>query len=211
MGTWVSIIYVPLKSIWWCDRSFSKIKAQCCAVLSRIQLFATPWTVACQALLSTGSLQARITAATPSSRGSSQPRDQTQVCLIAGRFFTIWATREAQEHWVVYSFSGDLPDTGIKLGSPALQVILHHPSYQGSPKKYSMKTKFFSLLHIFFFFRRTMLHVFDIVFTSIFELLDPSSPWLPNFYFVYGCTLYGFGMIFLFVCFIYFFFYFILL
>ena len=27
------------------------------------------------------------------SRGSSQPRDQTQVC-IAGRFFTIWTTRE---------------------------------------------------------------------------------------------------------------------
>ena len=29
------------------------------------------------------------------SRGSSQPRDQTQVSLITGRFFTIWATREA--------------------------------------------------------------------------------------------------------------------
>ena len=29
------------------------------------------------------------------SRGSSQPRDQTQVSCIAGRSFTIWATREA--------------------------------------------------------------------------------------------------------------------
>ena len=29
------------------------------------------------------------------SRESSQPRDQTQVSCIAGRFFTIWATREA--------------------------------------------------------------------------------------------------------------------
>ena len=29
------------------------------------------------------------------SRGSSQPRDQTQVSLIAGRFFIIWAIREA--------------------------------------------------------------------------------------------------------------------
>ena len=28
------------------------------------------------------------------SSGSSQPRDQTQVSCIAGRFFTIWATRE---------------------------------------------------------------------------------------------------------------------
>ena len=30
------------------------------------------------------------------SRGSSQPRDRTQVSCIAGRFFTSWATREAQ-------------------------------------------------------------------------------------------------------------------
>ena len=33
--------------------------------------------------------------AMPSSRGSSQPRDHTQVSHIAGGFFTIWATREA--------------------------------------------------------------------------------------------------------------------
>ena len=32
-------------------------------------------------------------------RGSTQPRDQTQVSLIAGRFFTSWPTREAQEYW----------------------------------------------------------------------------------------------------------------
>ena len=30
------------------------------------------------------------------SRGSSQPRDQTQVYRIAGKLFTIWATREAR-------------------------------------------------------------------------------------------------------------------
>ena len=35
----------------------------------------------------------------PFSRGSSQPRDWTQVPHIAGEFFTSWATREAQEHW----------------------------------------------------------------------------------------------------------------
>ena len=33
--------------------------------------------------------------AIPFSRGSSQPRDQTQISCIASRFFTIWATREA--------------------------------------------------------------------------------------------------------------------
>ena len=46
-----------------------------------------------------GILQARILewVAVPFFRGSSQPRDWTQVSLIAGRFFTSWATREAQE------------------------------------------------------------------------------------------------------------------
>ena len=33
------------------------------------------------------------------SRGSSQPRDRTQVSHIAGGFFTSWATRETQECW----------------------------------------------------------------------------------------------------------------
>ena len=33
----------------------------------------------------------------PFSRGSSQPKSQTWVSCIAGRFFTVWATREAQE------------------------------------------------------------------------------------------------------------------
>ena len=48
-----------------------------------------------------GILQARILewVAMPSSRGSSQPRDWNQVSHIAGRFFTIWATREAHEYW----------------------------------------------------------------------------------------------------------------
>ena len=48
---------------------------------------------------SMGSLQARILEwiAMPSSRKSSQSRDWTQVSHIVGRFFTVWATREAQE------------------------------------------------------------------------------------------------------------------
>ena len=56
-----------------------------------IYIFVTPWSVACQAPLFMGILQARILewVAMPSSKGSSQPRDQTQVSHIAGRFFTI--------------------------------------------------------------------------------------------------------------------------
>ena len=50
---------------------------------------ATLWTVACQAPLSMGILQARILewVAVPSSRGSSRPRFQTRVSHIAGGFF----------------------------------------------------------------------------------------------------------------------------
>ena len=74
-----------------------KGKDTCAKSLSHVWHFATPWTAAHRDPLSTGILQARILAwlAVPSSRGSSWPRDRTQVYHIAGRFFTILATREA--------------------------------------------------------------------------------------------------------------------
>ena len=61
----------------------------------------TSWTVAHQAPLSMAILQAKILewVFMPSSRWSSQPRDWTEVSRIAGKFLTIWATREAQEYW----------------------------------------------------------------------------------------------------------------
>ena len=50
-------------------------------------------------------LQARILVwvAYPFTRGSSWPRDQTQVSFIAHRFFAIWATREqtANIRWII--------------------------------------------------------------------------------------------------------------
>ena len=47
-----------------------------------------------------GILQARILEwiAIPFCRGSSQPRDRTEVSCLAGRRFTLWATREA--NWI---------------------------------------------------------------------------------------------------------------
>ena len=53
--------------------------------------FANLWTVAHQAPLSMEILQTRILewVAMPSSKGSFQPRDQTQVSRIAGGFFTV--------------------------------------------------------------------------------------------------------------------------
>ena len=70
-----------------------------CAVLSCSVMsdsLSTHELQACQAPPSMGILQERILkwVAMPSSRGSSQPKNQTQVSHIAGRFFTIWATRE---------------------------------------------------------------------------------------------------------------------
>ena len=78
-----------------------------------VWLFATPCTVAFQAPLSMGILQARILewVAMPSSRESSQPRDLTHVSHITGRFFTIWATLEASD--VTYSVSNQHLPTKI--------------------------------------------------------------------------------------------------
>ena len=58
-------------------------------LLSHVLLSAIPWTIAHQAPLSMWIHQARIPewVVMPSSRESSQPRDRTQVSLIAGGFF----------------------------------------------------------------------------------------------------------------------------
>ena len=66
-------------------------------ILSCVQVFLTPWAVAYQVPLSMEFSRKRILewVAIPFSRGSSQPRDQTWVSCIAGRFFTVWTTREA--------------------------------------------------------------------------------------------------------------------
>ena len=89
--------------------------------LSCVQLFATSWTTqSTEFSRPFWSGVGRLSLL----RGSSQPRDQTQVFHIAGGFFTSWATREAQKYW-----SGkpipcpvDFPNPGIEPGPPALQV-----------------------------------------------------------------------------------------
>ena len=89
-------------------RSFSASKyparaTLCACMLSRfrhVRLFVTPWTIACQAALSLGILQAKVLewVAMPSSRGSSWPRDWTcisYVSSLAGGFFTTSSIWEA--------------------------------------------------------------------------------------------------------------------
>ena len=101
------------------------------------ELFAVPWTVACQAPLSMGILQVRILewVAMPSSRGSSQSRDQTQATHTVGGFFTVWATREDQVNTGVCSLSllqGIVPIQESNWGLLHCRQILYQLSYQES-------------------------------------------------------------------------------
>ena len=94
------------------------------SLLSHVWLFETPWTV-CQAPLSMGILQARILewVAMPSTRGSSQPWDWTQVSCIAGRFFTIWVIREAPlSHIITHVLMRSL----VTMDSPFLLLCRKH-------------------------------------------------------------------------------------
>ena len=71
-------------------------------LLSRVQAFATPWTIDHKAPLSMEfSRQEWRWVTIPFSRGSSRPRDQTHVSwnsCIAGGVFTIWATKLMIRH-----------------------------------------------------------------------------------------------------------------
>ena len=65
-----------------------------CANESRfnhVRLSVTPWDSTIQVIV-------------PFSRGSSQPRDQTQVSRFTGGFFTSWATREAHNVTLSYKY-----------------------------------------------------------------------------------------------------------
>ena len=70
-------------------------KMLCCAVLSNSVVSDSWWPHGLQParLLCPWNSQARIL------EGVTMPRDRTEVSHIAGGSFTIWATREAQEHW----------------------------------------------------------------------------------------------------------------
>ena len=101
--------------------------------LNSVQLFLTPWTIHSMEFsrpkYCSGSLSLLW--------GIFPPRDQTQVSCIAGRFFTSWATREAQEYWsgLPILCPADLPDPGIELESPALQVDSLPTELLGNPRR----------------------------------------------------------------------------
>ena len=108
--------------------------------LSRVQLFVTPRTVACPASLSMGILQARILewVAMPSSRGSSQPRDRTQVSCIAGRILyhlSHQGSSEGRAKWKVIdrtiwgAFTGQQPSK-VKTMKPPAKVKIPQAEVQ---------------------------------------------------------------------------------
>ena len=94
--------------------------------------------VARQAPLFMGILWARILewVTIPSSMGPSQPRGRTQVSNIAGRFFTIRVTREAQESWSGEPIlQGIFPTQELNQGLLHCRQILYQLSHNGSPAK----------------------------------------------------------------------------
>ena len=114
-----------------------------------------------------GILQARILewVAVPFSRGSSQPRDQTQVSHIAGGFSTSGTTREAQEYWSGQPIPspGELPDPGIKMGSPALQADSLPAERPGKPR-FSFLTEAHSLNSMKHFCTRACTQSYHLIF-----------------------------------------------
>ena len=74
----------------------------------------------------------------PSSRGYSQPRDLAQISHIAGEFFAIRVTREAQEYWSEQPLPppGDLPKPGIEPRSPAFQADSLPAELPGKPQTF---------------------------------------------------------------------------
>ena len=96
-------------TIIWVNVHWKKASAESCPTL------AIPWTVACQAPLTTGfSRQEYWSGLTISfSRGTSQPRNWTQDSHVAGRCITNWATWEALVHWKVPNSVIRLMDLGM--------------------------------------------------------------------------------------------------
>ena len=70
--------------------------ALCCAwSLTRVPLFVTPWTVACQAPLSMGFSRQVYWSGLPCPPPGGHLPNPRKVSCSAGGFFTVWATREA--------------------------------------------------------------------------------------------------------------------
>ena len=95
-----------------------------CQLLSRVQLFVTSWTAAHQAPLSIGFSRQEYWSGLPfTSPGDlHDPRMEPWSSCIAGRFFIIWATREA----TVDIPGGDKKRTRLKVRQYDFSSWFHH-------------------------------------------------------------------------------------
>ena len=77
-----------------------------------------------------GTLQAIILewVAIPFSRGSSPPRDTTQVSCVVGGFFTIWATRRATREQANLQRDRDWPKAKVNLKLCFSNSLFHNTS-----------------------------------------------------------------------------------
>ena len=82
-------------------------------------------------------------------QGIFQPKNRTQVSRIAGRLFTSWATREAQEYWSGQPNPSpvDLPTQELNQGLLHCRRILYQLSYEGSLRvNWRMTPKYIHIL-----------------------------------------------------------------
>ena len=123
-----------------------------------------------------GIFQARVLewVAISFSRGSSWPGDRTQVSRIAGRCFTLWATREARNAKVGNKeIPGVTGKFGLRVQNEAEQRLTVLPRERTGHSKHPLptcvdKNKYYS--HI----RMVVLWVFFIFFSNVFSLLFTS-------------------------------------
>ena len=114
-------------------------------VTQSYSILCDPWTIACQAPPSMGfSRQNTGMVAISFSRGSSWPRDWTQVSHIAGRFFISWATRKplctyTYTDILVYFFPGG---GSVVKNPPAIEEIQFWPLGQEDPLEKEIGTHF---------------------------------------------------------------------
>ena len=139
-----------------------------------------------------GILQARILewVTFPFSGRSPQPRGQTQVSHISGRFFTSWTTREAQEYGVgsLSFLQGIFPTQELNQGLLHCRRILYQLNYEGNSLWLAVMTKLDSVSKSRDITLPTKVHVVKVWFSSshvwMWEL-DHKEGWAPK----NGCFL----------------------
>ena len=96
-------------------------------------------------------------------QGSSQPRDRTQVSCIAGRFFTVWAIREAPCHLCLVS---NVSSLAKHLNQRIVIAALPPPSWDHLVTLFT-----FTLLHFF----KAHLSIWKSVSSHIYLFSDSSN------------------------------------